>query len=198
MAISRLDPETTALVLIDLQKGIVAMPAEPRPAEEVIANAARLAGRFREAGAPVVLVHVTTRRTGEDRLRSETDEPMRFRGEIPPDFAEIVPELAGHDDDVVVGKKQWGAFYGTDLDLQLRRRGVRTIVLGGISTNFGVESTARDAWERNYNIVFAEDASAGRSAEEHAFAYGHVFPRIGRVSATGEVIAALGAAAIEA
>ena len=88
-------------------------------------------------------------------------------------------------------KRQWGAFYGTDLDLQLRRRGVRTIVLGGISTNYGVETTARDAWERNYNVVFAEDAMAARSAEDHAFAVTRIFPRIGRVSSADEVLAAL-------
>ncbi len=75
--------------------------------------------------------------------------------------------------------------------IQLRRRGVRTIVLGGISTNYGVESTARDAWERNYNVVFVEDAMSARSAEDHAGSLTRVFPRIGRVSSTAEVLAAL-------
>ena len=190
MAVTHLDPETTALVLIDLQRGIVAMPAQPHAAGEVIANAVRLAEQFRSAGAPVILVHVVTRPDGSDRLQLEVDEPVQRR-QMPPDFATIVPELATSDRDIVIGKRQWGAFYGTDLDLQLRRRGVRTIVLGGISTNYGVESTARDAYERNYGIVFVEDAMSARSAEDHAFALTRIFPRIGRVASTSDVLAAL-------
>ena len=85
------------------------------------------------------------------------------------------------------------AFYGTDLDLQLRRRGLTTIILCGIATEFGVESTARDAYERGYELVFAEDAMTGRNAESHANAIRHIFPRIGRVRRTEEIVAALGA-----
>lgn len=92
-----------------------------------------------------------------------------------------------------VTKKQWGAFYGTDLDLQLRRRGIRTLVLCGISTCFGVESTARDAYERGYEQVFVEDAMASRSAAEHEHTVTRIFPRMGRVRVTAEVLAALAA-----
>ena len=77
------------------------------------------------------------------------------------------------------------------LDLQLRRRGVRTVILGGISTNFGVESTARDLWERNYALVFAEDAMASRTPEMHRFPVEHIFPRIGLVRSTDDVLGAL-------
>jgi nicotinamidase-related amidase len=93
----------------------------------------------------------------------------------------------------VIFKRKWGAFYGTDLDLQLRRRGLKTIVLCGIATEFGVESTARDAYERGYEQVFAEDAMTGRSAESHANSITHIFPRMGRVRSTEEIVAALGA-----
>jgi nicotinamidase-related amidase len=191
MSVAHLDPGTTALVLIDLQQGIVAMPAEPHTTGEVIANAVRLAGAFRFAGAPVVLVHVVASPGGGDSLRPEVDEPRQVR-QTPPGFAAIVPELSTGDRDIVIAKRQWGAFYGTDLDLQLRRRGVRTIVIGGISTNYGVESTARDAFERNYGLVFVEDAMSARSAEDHAFAMARVFPRIGRVASTSDVLTALG------
>ena len=91
----------------------------------------------------------------------------------------------------MVRKRQWGAFYGTDLDLQLRRRGVDTIVLCGISTNYGVESTARDAYERGYNQIFVEDACSSRGAEEHAFPFRAIFPRIGIVRSTEDVLRAL-------
>jgi nicotinamidase-related amidase len=112
---------------------------------------------------------------------------------MPPDFAEIVAELGPREGDIVVTKRQWGAFYGTDLDLQLRRRGITTVVLGGIATNYGVESTARDGYERGYELVLVEDAMSARSAADHAFAFERIFPRLGRVCATAEVIAALGA-----
>jgi nicotinamidase-related amidase len=108
------------------------------------------------------------------------------------DWADIVPELGPKAGDIIVTKRQWGAFYGTDLELHLRRRGINTIVIGGISTNFGVESTARDAWERAYAMVFAEDAMAAMSAEAHSFAVANIFPRLGRVRSTSEVLNALG------
>jgi nicotinamidase-related amidase len=114
-------------------------------------------------------------------------------GPLPPDFAEFVPEMAPREGDVVITKRNWGAFYGTELELQLRRRGVRTLVLGGISTNFGVESTARDAFERGYDLVLVEDAMAGMSAEAHHFSVTTIFPRFGLVRSTEQVLAALGA-----
>ncbi|MGO8685338.1 MAG: hydrolase [Thermoleophilia bacterium] len=185
-----LDPKTTALVLIDLQRGITAMPAEPHTTDEVIAVAAALGAAFRAVAAPVILVHVATSADGGDRLHGQVDEPAQWQGR-PADFAEIVAAVGPQQRDIVVTKRQWGAFYGTDLDLQLRRRGVTTIVLGGISTNYGVESTARDAYERGYDLVFAEDAMSARSADDHTFALTRIFPRIGRVVATADVLAAL-------
>ncbi len=185
-----LDPAACAVVVIDLQRGIAAGPTAPRPPGEVVANAARLAGAQRAAGGLVVLVRVTPRADGKDALSPLADAAPQPAAR-PPDFAELVPELAGHAEDLVVTKRQWGAFYGTELDLQLRRRGVRTILLCGISTNVGVESTARDAYERGYDQVFVEDAMAARSAEEHAHTVARIFPRIGRVRRTAEVVEAL-------
>ncbi|MGL6019251.1 MAG: isochorismatase family protein, partial [Gibbsiella quercinecans] len=93
--------------------------------------------------------------------------------------------------DILITKRQWGAFYGTELDLQLRRRGIKTLVLGGISTNIGVESTARAAWEHGYELVIAEDMCSAQSAEMHQFAFDHIFPRLARVRSTSEILAAL-------
>jgi nicotinamidase-related amidase len=185
-----LDARHTALVLIDLQRGIVARPTAPRPAAQVVAQAARLASRCREAGVTVVLVRVAYAADGRDRLTQPVDAAP-WSGAVSPDFSELVPEIGPKPGDVVVTKHQWGAFYGTELDLVLRRRGVRTIVLGGISTNFGVESTARDAWERGYELVFAEDAMAAMASEAHQFAVGTIFPRLGRVRSADDILKAL-------
>jgi nicotinamidase-related amidase len=186
-----LAPAHTALVVIDLQRGIAAAPTAPHLASDVVAHAAALAVALRAAGGTVVLVHVTPSVDGRDGLRPQTDTPAWGPGPRPADWAEIVPELGPEPGDVVITKRQWGAFCGTELDLQLRRRGIDTILLAGISTNVGVESTARDAFERGYEQVFVEDAMAARSPDEHANTVRTLFPRIGRVRSTAEVLAAL-------
>jgi nicotinamidase-related amidase len=181
-----LDPRTTALVVIDLQKAIVARVTAPRPAKEIVAENARLAARFRAAGALVVLVRVAFSEDDRDRLKPPSEEPPPA-GPFPPDFSELAPELDRQPSDLVITKKQWGAFYGTELDLQLRRRGIRTLVLTGISTNFGVESTARDGWERGYSVVFVSDAMAAFAASAHAFAFSTIFPRMGLIRRAAEL-----------
>lgn len=99
--------------------------------------------------------------------------------------------LEKQESDIEVTKRQWGAFYGTDLELQLRRRGIDTIILCGISTNIGVESTARNAWELGFNLILVEDACSAATAEQHQGSMTHIFPRIARVRSTEEVLAAL-------
>ena len=155
------------------------------------AHAAAIAVVLRAAGGTVVLVRVTPSADGKDALRPRTDTLAWQPGPRPPDWAEIVPELDPEPGDLVITKRQWCAFYGTELDLQLRRRGIATILLAGISTNVGVQSTARDAYERGYEQVFVEDAMATGSPDEHAHRVRTVFPRIGRVRLTAEVLAAL-------
>jgi nicotinamidase-related amidase len=188
----KLDPQRTAVVVIDLQKGIAAMPGgTPHSKPAVIANSARLLAAARAAGTQPVLVHVGSSPDGADRLKTPTDRPMRTTGNLPPDWSELIPELDRKPTDVVILKRQWGTFYGTDLNLQLRRRGLTTIVICGIATEFGVESTARDAYERGYELIFAEDAMTGITGESHANSVERIFPRMGRVRSTDEIIAAL-------
>jgi nicotinamidase-related amidase len=185
-----LDPNTTALIVIDLQRGIVARQAAPHAATEVVERCAKLADAFRERKALVVLVHVGFSDDDRDRLKPEADGAPPA-GPLPPDWSEIVPEIGPRPGDIVITKRQWGAFYGTALDLQLRRRGIRTLVFGGIATNFGVESTARDAYERGFEQVFVEDAMSGLTAEAHQFAITTIFPRMGRIRSTDDVLAAI-------
>jgi nicotinamidase-related amidase len=132
-------------------------------------------------------------RDGAARLSLTVDQSWPGAAALPPDWSDLAPDLGSHPNDIVILKRQWGAFYGTDLDLQLRCRKLATIVLCGIATEFGVESTARDAYERGYEQVFAEDAMTGRNAESHANSIARIFPRMGRVRRADEIIAALGA-----
>jgi nicotinamidase-related amidase len=186
------DVQRTALVLIDLQKRIMAMPLAPHPASEVVARAATLADRCRALGMPVVLVTIDFHPRGLDRASGPVDSPLGGSSQPDPSGLLLAHELGSHPEDLRVTKHQWGAFYGTDLDLQLRRRGIQTMLLGGIATNFGVESTGRDAWEHNYGVIFLEDAMTSVSAEAHQFAVTTVFPRIGRVRSTEQVLKVLG------
>ena len=185
-----IDQAKTALVVIDLQKGVVGRQTAPHAADGVVKNAAAIAAAFRKNGMPVFLVRVAFSPDGKDMLHPLVDTPWPTQTP-PPDWTEIVPEMGPELGDFVITKHQWGAFYGTELELALRRRGITTIVLCGIATNIGVESTARFAFEYGFNQIFAQDAMAAMSAEEHALTVAKIFPRIGLVRTTNEILAGL-------
>ena len=180
-----LEPKTTALVLIDLEHGIVS--AAGSLAADVLKNGVLLSKALRQAGGTVIFTRVLL----TEMLSREVDAPAPKKSNPLPNASDLVPELDRQPGDVVVTKRQWGAFYGTDLEQQLRRRGIRTLVMGGIATNMGVESTARDAFDRGYELVFAEDAMAGISPAAEEFAVKTLFPLMGRVRSTDQIVKAL-------
>jgi nicotinamidase-related amidase len=185
-----LDPATSALVLIDLQAFIQAAPATPRSGADVIKTAASLAEGFRAAGALVVQVVAALGVGGGVVLaHPPVDAPMTMQ--LPRDWDAIPAELGPDPRDVIVTKWGWDAFYGTDLDVQLRRRGITTIALGGVSASIGVESAARHAYELGYHQVFPEEALASFTPDEYRHTLGSVFPRLGRVRSAEAVLSAL-------
>lgn len=176
----------TALIVVDLQNWLGTQYA-PHSAEQVVTRAAAMVQAFREAGAFVGLVRVSTK-DFKDMPRPLLDQappPLN----LVPGWDEIVPEIGVTDTDHLITKRQWGAFYGTDLDLQLRRRGITTIVLCGIASGIGVDTTAREAFAHGYQVVFAADAMTGFSEEEHEHVIKVIFPRIGRIRSTGDILA---------
>lgn len=178
---------STALVLIDLQKGILSGQLAPYTGDEVLARAKSLSNRFRDVGAPVVLVRVAWSSDGADILKQPVDRPNVRSGPRAPDFTEYGDGLR-RDGDILITKRNWGAFYGTELDLQLRRRSIGCVIIGGIATNFGVESTARAAWELNYDVCVLRDVTSSASTELHDFSIGQVMPRIARVISSDAVV----------
>ena len=178
----------TAVVLVDLENGIVARELAPHAGADVVKNCLRIADAVRASGGTVVFVHVLLGEVPAAVADSPTPRPAT---PPPASASELVPEIVLQAGDHVVTKRQWGAFYGTSLEQHLLRRGVKTVILGGIATNFGVESTARAAFDRGYELVFAEDAMTTMNAEWHAFSVGQMFPRMGRVRSTEEITAAL-------
>jgi nicotinamidase-related amidase len=184
-----IDKTKTALVVIDLQKGVAARQTAPYTAADVIKHAAAIAEACRKNNMPVFLVRVSFSDTKE-RLSPVADAATQVPP-AQPGWSDIVPEMGPKPGDHVITKRQWGAFYGTELDVLLRRRGITTIIMCGISTSIGVESTARFAYEYGYNQIFAEDAMSALSAEEHAYPIAKIFPRMGLVRKTEEILKAL-------
>ena len=179
MPLTMLDPHA-ALIVIDLQKGIVGLPTV-HPTAEIVGRAAQLARAFRKRGLPVVLVNVMGRAPG----RTDAGSP---KFSFPPDWSELVPELEQHPNDYLVSKQRPGAFIGTSLDEYLRGRGVTQVFLTGIATGTGVEATARSAFDHGYNVVFVVDAMTDRDAEVHRHSIEKVFPRLGETDTTENVL----------
>jgi nicotinamidase-related amidase len=179
MPISQLD-RNAALVVIDLQKGIVSIPA-PETGKEIVAKSAQLAQAFRRRNLPVVLVNVVAAAPGR------TGQP-RHNFQFPPDWAELVAELDIQATDILVSKRSFGAFLTTNLQEELKARGVTQIFLCGIATSAGVESTARSAYDLGYNVVFVADAMTDRDPEIHSFCLEKIFPRLGETGLTEEVL----------
>ncbi|MFE2335179.1 hydrolase [Streptomyces coelicoflavus] len=189
MPVTKVDAGT-ALVLIDLQNAIVSAPCVPHTGADIVARAADLADAFRKEGAPVVLVRVTEAEDKADGTPGRKDAPS-YGGPMPAGWDEIVEDLSGHPGDILVTKRNWGAFYGTDLDLQLRRRGITQIVLAGIATSIGVESTARNAHELGYHVTLATDAMADMNPEAHLNSIERIFPLLGECGRAEEIIGLL-------
>jgi nicotinamidase-related amidase len=179
MPVTKLD-RNAALVLIDLQKGVVGLPTA-HPTSEIIARAAQLARAFRQRGLPVVLVNVTGMAPG----RTEAGRP-KFA--FPDGWTELVPELEKNPDDFLLTKQRVGAFLGTSLDASLRERGVTQVVLAGVATSAGVEATARSAYDLGYNVAFVVDAMTDLSADMHRHSVEKVFPKLGETDTTDNML----------
>jgi nicotinamidase-related amidase len=180
MALTTLDAKT-ALIVIDLQQGIVALPTA-HPTGEVVQRARVLADAFRQRGLPVVLVNVAAGAPGR------TEQQPRSHGDFPAGFADLVPELNQQPSDHVVTKRTWGAFTNTDLEAYLREHGVTQVVIVGVATSIGVESTARYANELGFNVTLAVDAMTDLNADAHANSIARIFPRLGETGTTQDVL----------
>ena len=179
MALTTLDPGT-ALIVIDIQKGVVQLPCA-HPMAGVIDRVAEITQAFRRHEAPVVLVNVTSGAPG--RI-----EQTRRMGERPADWAELVPQLGAQAGDHLVTKRTWGAFAHTDLHEHLQELGVTQVVIVGVATSIGVESTARQAYELGYNVTLVTDAMTDMNADAHENSVTRIFPRLGETGSTAEVI----------
>ena len=174
---------TAALAVIDLQKGISELPTLV-PVPEIVERTARLAAGFRGAGMPVVLITANGNAPG----RTVDGVPDN---DYPPDFADIPAELAGHDEDHHVVKQRWGAFHDTGLAEHLNRLGVTQLVIAGVATGVGVESTARAAYDHGLHVTIAADAVTDVDPDRHHNSLQRVFPRMAEIATTQQILDAL-------
>ena len=181
--------QATALILIDLQDGITAMPTVD-PSDQIVARGARLADAFRAHRKLVVATRVAFSPDGGDVIKTRTATNGADRTPTP-DYGEFRRELKLGSGDIPITKRGWNAFYGTDLDLELRRRKITGIVLAGISTSIGVESTARAANERGYELTIVTDAVTDTARGAHLNSLEVIFPRIAELATTDDVLSAL-------
>lgn len=179
MPVTTLDSRT-ALIVIDLQKGIAGL-AGAETVEPVVRNSRLLADAFRARGLPVVLVNVAGGAPG----RTEQPRPSQ---PFPPDWAELLPELDPQPTDILATKRTWGAFASTDLEKRLKDLGVTQVVVTGVATSIGVESTARQAYEAGFNVTVAIDAMTDLRPEAHQASIAYIFPRLGETGTTQEII----------
>jgi nicotinamidase-related amidase len=179
MAVTKLDAKT-ALIVIDLQKGILSLPTA-HPVDEVVRRASGLADAFRKHHLPVVLVNVTGGAPGRA-------EEARNLAELPAGWADLVPELHQQTGDHLLTKRTWGAFTNTDLEAHLKQVGATQVVIAGVATSVGVESTARHAHEHGFNVTLAVDAMTDRSPDAHINSITRIFPKLGETGTAQEII----------
>jgi nicotinamidase-related amidase len=182
MTVTAIDPKS-ALIVIDLQKGIVSLPAA-HPIPEIVARAGALADAFRGQRLPVVLVNVDAGAPGRT-------ERARRLPELPAGWTDLVPELNRQPQDHLVTKRTWGAFTNTGLEAHLKTLGVTQVVIAGVATSAGVESTARHAHELGFNVVLPVDAMTDMSPDAHHNSITRIFPRIGETGTTEEIVGLL-------
>jgi nicotinamidase-related amidase len=183
MPLTTLDP-VTALVVVDLQKGIVGGNFI-HPIAAIVDRTRELLDAFRTNGLPVVLVNVAGRAPGR------TEQGARSTLSFAEGWTDLLPQLDRQPDDIVVTKRSWGAFATTDLEAQLKARGMTQVVVTGVVTSGGVEATARQAWEQGFNVTLALDAMTDLREEAHQYSIANVFPRIGETGSTQEIVALL-------
>jgi nicotinamidase-related amidase len=179
MPLTTLDPNT-ALIVVDLQKGIINLPLI-HPIAGVIERTRVLLDAFRQHDLPVVLVNVAGGAPGR------TEQPRRF-STLPEGFSDLIPELDRQANDILVTKGTWGAFANTDLEAQLKAKGVTQVVVTGVATGTGVEATARQAYEAGFNVTLAIDAMTDSRPEAHDYSLKHVFPRLGETGSTQDIL----------
>jgi ureidoacrylate peracid hydrolase len=196
---------TTGLIMFDALNGYLhpADPAKVRFLAErnILPNMQRLLAGVRAVGMTTFYPSGAHAPDGSDTVARLTDTDMDLGAgggadnPIAPRFhknstdAEVAPEVAPVAGDVVIPKRRWNSFFQTDLDLQLRVRGIDTIIICGGSTDVGIASTVFAARDLDYGIVVVKDCCYSARGNNNEFFMERVFPRMGRVMTVDQTVA---------
>ncbi len=186
-----LDPATTAVVVIDVQRlftDMVGAPIEP-PLAQVLPRIREFLTEARRAGTIVVLVRTII--APNEHSQSTMQWPEQMRAGMAPGAAgtEFDSCLDVQPSDVEVVKPRYSAFFGTQLDETLRARGTKSVIVLGLTTNVCVQSTVRDAWQRDYSTITIEDCCAEVGEGSHAASLNWISRNFGRVCCSDQLIA---------
>ena len=161
--VEHIEPGKTALIVVDMQNDFVApgAPMQSPAGLAMVPHLQRALACCRESGIPVIYTAHVHRASGCDQgLLAHA--PQIGRGEALVDGSPggaIFPEVAPRDGEIVISKHRFSAFYGTDLEIILRGLGVTTVVIAGVTTENCCHATARDAFFRDFQVVFLSDAT---------------------------------------
>jgi nicotinamidase-related amidase len=174
-----IDPGRSALLVMDYQAGILDRLPQ---ADELLARAAETIALVRGLGGQIGYVRVAFEDADYADIPATSMMGARvasagrtFRNDSP--ATAIHDRIAPEPGDIVVRKTRVGAFSTTDLDQQLRDRGIDTLILAGLSTSGVVLSTVRDAHDRDYRVFVLADLTADPEPGVHEFLTGTIFPR---------------------
>ena len=194
----KLEPKSTALILIDMINAVAKGGNEPPydvppNRQAVIDNFVRLVAHCRAVGTPII--YITTYRRPDNSDAPKTAADVGGGGGVPmlegTRAVEVIDELEPQPGDYIVVKPRFSAYYGTNMEGILNSLGTETILVGGISTQRSVEGTARDAKNRDTQCVVVSDCCTAGEQDVHQMTIDHVLPLLVRVRNTDEVIAAL-------
>lgn len=188
MPLSQLDTRP-ALIVVDLRNEMSDMPAGPS-IKDIINRSSELAEAFRERGLPVVLVSLSGGAPGRTDARAAMEAAGKEM-KLPAHAGEPADDLHAQLNDIRIVKRRWGAFTGTTLHDDLQRAEVTQVIIVGVATSIGVESTARSAHELGYNVVLVSDVMADIDPDTHNNSIDRVFPRLGEVTTHADVLESL-------
>jgi len=180
--------QSSALLIIDMQRYFLESkaPAFLDPPDELIPNVIKLVGAFREAKRPIIFTRHAHKKGGSTgQMGNWWGDELPYEGDK---FSELVKGLPVEEADIILTKTKYSAFEETELDIALKREGIDTVVICGVMTNLCVETTARHAFMKDFNVIIIDDACATKSEDYHRASILNLSYGFAHIEKTKEII----------
>ena len=199
--VKRMQPLKTALIVVDVQNDFChdqgafsKRKADLSQAQKILPSLRSLIEKCRKSKVPIIFIRTfhsvwTNSPSWLGRMGGTAEKiPVCRPNSWGAEFYEVKPE----EGDYIVTKHRYSAFVGTDLALVLRSRGIETILVTGVVTNVCVETTARDGFNHDFNVVLVEDCCGAFSPDEHAATLKNISQYFGTVANSKAIMEILG------